>query len=84
MVTYQQLKDGTWQCEGAVFQYRLELSGMLPNSQEETRYVILTNNNDLTFEQVSQSLLGAISSVSNSIEDSVLVELHGAKDSPPK
>lgn len=60
MVAYQELKDGTWQCEDAVYPYCLELSGALPNAQADSHYVVLSQREDITFEEVSQALLSSI------------------------
>ena len=63
MVTYQELKDGTWKCEGTVYPYRLELSGTLPNARADSHYVVLSQREDVTFEEVSQWLLSSVSPV---------------------
>ena len=48
MVTYQELKDGTWKREDTVYQYRLELTGTLPNAQADSHYVVLSQREDVT------------------------------------
>lgn len=60
MVTYQELKDGTWRCEDTVYPYRLELTGTLPNARTASHYVVLSHRDTVTFEEVSQSLLSSI------------------------
>ena len=73
MVTYQELKDGTWKCEGTVYPYRLELSGTLPNARADSHYVVLSQREDVTFEEVSQALVSSMASLEP--VDYVLVEL---------
>lgn len=60
MVTYQELKDGTWKCEDTVYQYRLELTWTLPNAQADSHYVVLSQREDVTFQEVSQALLSSM------------------------
>ena len=73
MVTYQELKDGTWKCEDTVYQYRLELTGTLPNAQADSHYVVLSQREDVTFQEVSQALVSSMASLEP--VDYVLVEL---------
>lgn len=63
MVTYQELKDGTWKCEDTVYQYRLELTGTLPNAQADSHYVVLSQREDVTFQEVSQALVSSMASL---------------------
>lgn len=73
MVTYQELKDGTWKCEDTVYQYRLELTGTLPNAQADSHYVVLCQREDIAFEEVSQALVSSMASLEP--VDYVLVEM---------
>ena len=63
MVTYQELKDGTWKCEGTVYPYRLELTGTLPNAHADSHYVGLSQREDVTFQEVSQALVSSMASL---------------------
>lgn len=72
MVTYQELKDGTWKCEGTVYPYRLELTGTLPNAQADSHYVVLSQREDVTFQEVSQWMLSSVTPFDS--VDYVLVE----------
>ena len=74
MVTYQELKDGTWKCEGTVYPYRLELSGTLPNARADSHYVVLSQREDVTFEEVSQWLLSSVTPFDP--DDYILVEMN--------
>lgn len=72
--TYYKMKDGTWKCDDKTYQYRLELTGRLPNAVTDSCYVVLTDNENLTFEDVSNSLLGSLLEDSRAMHGSVLVE----------
>ena len=69
---YQELKDGTWKCEDTVYPYRLELSGTLPNARVDSHYVVLSQREDVTFEEVSQWMLSSVTPFDS--VDYVLVE----------
>lgn len=74
MVTYQELNNGTWKCEDTVYPYRLELSGTLPNAQADSHYVVLSQREDVTFEEVSQWMLSSVTPYDP--DDYVLVEMN--------
>lgn len=60
MVTYQELKNGTWQCEDTVYPYRLELTGRGRLAETDSTFVVLSQREDVTFDEVSQSLTSSI------------------------
>lgn len=72
MVTYQELKDGTWKCEDTVYPYRLELSGRQRLAVQDSTFVVLSQREDVTFEEVSQALVSSVASFDSA--DYVLVE----------
>ena len=69
------MSDGTWKCDEITYQYRLELSGRWPNAEAETYYVVLTDNKELTIEDVSKSLYSSLLEDVEIMEDSVIVEM---------
>lgn len=72
--TYYELSDGTWQADGQVYKYRLEITGQLPNSDEKSVFVCLSNIEKITFDQAYKA--AGISSNTNdyfAVEDAVLV-----------
>lgn len=73
--TYYERKDGTWECGGTAYQHRLELKGRLPNAESDSCFVVLTDNENLTFEEVAKSLYGSLIEDSRAMEDSVIVEM---------
>lgn len=73
MVTYQELKDGTWKCEDTVYQYRLELTGRERLAVKDSTFVVLSQREDVTFQEVSQALVSSMASLEP--VDYVLVEM---------
>ncbi len=73
--TYYELNDKTWKCEDKIYQYRLELEGSLHNARKDSYYVVLTDNDKLSFEDVSKSLLSSFFDDSQVMKDSVIVEI---------
>ena len=72
--TYYELSDGTWQADGQVYKYRLEITGQLPNSDEKTVFVYLSNLEKITFDQAYKA--AGVSSNTNdyfAVDDAVLV-----------
>ena len=51
MQTYYEMKDGTWTCDGYGYQYRLEISGRMPNAAKDSTFVYLSNIEEIPFER---------------------------------
>ena len=51
--THYEMSDGTWKVKELpyTYKYRLELTGRLNNAVKDSTYIILSNRNDITFEQ---------------------------------
>ena len=45
------MSDGTWKTEEYTYKYRLVIKGTLKNAVKDSSYVVLSNRNDITFEQ---------------------------------
>lgn len=73
--TYYEMPDGTWKCNNITYQYRLELKGRMPNAESDSCYVVLTDNNNLTFKEVSKSMYSSLLEDSKVMEGSVIVEM---------
>lgn len=74
--TYHNLSDGAWECEGYTYQYRLEISGRMPDAANDTTYVYLSNIENISFQEAM--LASGLSSNTEdyfTIEEAVLVEL---------
>ena len=77
MKTYYEMTDGTWMCDGHVYQYRLEIHGRMPEAAEDSSFVFLSNMKEITFEQAYKA--AGISSDSKdyfSPETAVLAEMN--------
>lgn len=73
---YDEMSDGTWKADGITYKYRLELKGTIPNAAGESCFVVLTNNKDISFEEVAKSIF---SSNSNDLLDrsqTIIVEMY--------
>lgn len=71
---YYEMSDGTWQSGGHTYQYRLEITGRLNSAARDSTYVILSNRDDITFEQAWKA--SGLSSLMNDYfeaEDAVIV-----------
>lgn len=49
--TYYELADGTWQCDGISYKYRLEITGTMPNASTSSTFVYLSNVETISFQQ---------------------------------
>ena len=49
--TYNEMRDGTWECDGIGYAYRLEITGRMYNAANDTTFVYLSNREEITFEQ---------------------------------
>lgn len=76
MKTYSEMSDGTWQCDGHIYKYRLEISGRLSTAVKDSTYIYLSNIEDITFEQAWKAS-GLSSNMDDyfDIDEAVLVEL---------
>ena len=74
-MTYYELSDGTWQADGKIYKYRLEIPGQLPNSIEESTFVYLSNIEKITFDKAWKAA-GFSSQTSDyfSEDEAILVE----------
>ena len=74
---YYEMNDGTWECDGYSYKYRLEISGRMPNAAKSSTFVYLSNVESISFEQAY--LAAGVSSNTEdyfSPEDAVLVEMN--------
>ena len=74
--TYHELSDGSWECDGNIYKYRLEISGRMPNAAVDSTFVYLSNQETISFEQAY--LAAGISSDSYdyfAVKDAVLVDM---------
>lgn len=50
-VKHYQLSDGSWKTDEYNYKYKLELTGRMNNAAKDSTYIILSNNDDITFDQ---------------------------------
>ena len=76
MLPYNEMSDGTFECNGYNYQYRLEITGRMPNAVCDSTYVYLSNIEDISFEKAYMA--GGLSSNSEDYfdpEEAVLVDM---------
>ena len=75
--TYLEMADGTWMCDGYMYQYRLEIKGRMPNAAADSSFVYLSNMEEISFEQACMAA-GLSSSQDDyfSPEEAVPVEMN--------
>ena len=73
--TYYEMNNGTWECEGHAYKYRLEITGYMHNAAAESTFVYLSNIENISFEQAYKAA-GLSSNMEDyfSVEDAILVE----------
>lgn len=67
--TYYEMSDGTWQCDGYSYKYRLVISGRMNEAVPESTFVYLSNIKDIPFEQAWKA-----SGFSSSLDDYFAIE----------
>ena len=76
MKTYYELSDGSWECDGYTYRYKLEISGRMPGAAVDSTFVYLSNQETISFDQAY--LASGVSSNMNdyfAVEAAVLVDL---------
>ena len=56
--SYYEMSDGTWRMGLHSYKYRLELSGRAKGEDKDVHFVVLSNNKNLSFEEVLDSSMG--------------------------
>ena len=75
--TYYEMSDGTWKCNNRSYKYRLEISGRMPNAENDSTFVYLSNIKEIPFERAYMA--AGISSNTDdyfSLDEAVLVEMN--------
>ena len=74
--TYYELSDGSWECEGHTYSFRLEITGRMHNAAADSTFVYLSNQENITFDQAWKAA-GLSSNMDDyfDAEDAVLVDL---------
>ena len=69
LTTYYEMSDGTWKTDDHTYQYKLVITGSLNNAVKDTTYTILSNAEDITFEQAWKA-----SGLSSNLDDYFQIE----------
>ena len=64
--------DGEWVSEGYTYKYRLKITGRMNNSAKNTTYIVLSNTEDITFDQTWKAS-GLSSNMADYFDPSVAV-----------
>ncbi len=72
--TYYKLSDDTWEHEGHIYKYRLEISGRMPDAAVDSSFIYLSNV-EISFDQAYKAA-GVSSNMDDyfAVEDAVLVD----------
>lgn len=73
---YDEMSDGTWKADGITYKYRLELKGTMPNAAGESCFVVLTNNKDISFDEVAKSIFSSNSNDWLDRSQTIIVEMY--------
>ena len=76
MKSYSEMSDGTWECNGNTYKYRLEITGRIHGASMDSTFVYLSNLKEITFDQAWKA--AGLSSNTNdyfNVKDAVLVEM---------
>ena len=68
-------KDGIYMLDNREYKYKLELTGRTPNAEADATFVVLTNNKDVTFKEVSWSMLSSSSKDFLDSEETVIIDI---------
>lgn len=73
-ITHYEMSDGTWKTGEHTYKYKLKITGRSHNAVCDTTYIILSNIEDITFEQAwKASGLSGNSKDYFNVEDAVFV-----------
>ena len=72
---YFKTEDGRWSVNGKNYNFRVILEGRSPNAAKDTEYVVLTNDKDISFEEVNWSILSSNSNDTLEPETACIVEI---------
>lgn len=73
---YYEMSDGTWKADGITYKYRLGLKGTMPGAAGESHFVVLTNNKDISFDEVAKSIFSSDSNDWLDRSQTIIVEMY--------
>lgn len=75
LMEYTENEDGTFSTEDATYKYKIELTGTLPNASGKSKFTVLTNDRDVTFEEVAKSTYSSDSADFLDYNETVIVNI---------
>lgn len=75
LATYYKMSDGTWQCDGHTYKYRVVINGTMPNAKASSTFVYLSNVKNIPFARAYRAA-GISSNLDDyfAVEEAVLVD----------
>lgn len=81
--TFTENADGTFTADnGKTYQYKLSLVGRSPNAVCDSCYVVLSNNKDLTFERVNESIFTSNTERFLDSEEAIIISISALNETP--
>lgn len=76
-VLYDYYKDesGIWHADGREYAYRVVLTGKLPKASKKSRYVVLSNEKNISFEEAAEDMLSNNSEKQFDKNKAIIVEI---------
>lgn len=81
--TYYEMADGTWGTEEHRYLYKLELTGRMHNAVKDSTFVCLSNSEDISFSEVSKSMISSNMDDRLDRKEVVIVELFIVEEGSP-
>ena len=81
--TFTENADGTFTADnGKTYQYKLELVGRSPGAVCDACYVVLSNNKDLTFERVNESIFTSNTERFLDYDEAIIISISALNETP--
>lgn len=81
--TFTENADGTFTADnGKTYQYKLKLAGRSPNAVCDSCYVVLSNNKDLTFERVNESIFTSNTERFLNPDEAIIISIEALSTTP--
>lgn len=77
-IEYTVNEDGTYLCKGRNYNYKITLTGRDNCATSDCRYVVLTDNEDITYEEVAYSLIS--SDIRDGLTDTVIIGIEALEN----
>ena len=75
LLKYYQMEDGKWKYRGIIYDQMIEMVGRTPNAVKDTRYKVLTNDPDITFDKIYKSFISSSLADGLDVNETIVVEI---------